>query len=109
MMRSDGKFNGQQIVPKTVVADIRNGGSKEKFAKAGYTLLPNWSYRSMWWVSHNDHGTYAARGIHGQTVYIDPKAEMVVARYASHPIAANAANDPTSLPAYDALANFLMK
>ena len=109
MMRRDGKFNGQQIVPKALVADIRNGGSQEQFAKAGYALLPNWSYRNMWWVSHNDHGAYAARGIHGQTVYIDPKAEMVVARYASHPIAANAGNDPVSLPAYTALANFLMR
>jgi len=29
-----------------------------------------------------------ARGIHGQAIYIDPKAEMVIARYASHPKAA---------------------
>ena len=63
----------------------------------------------MWWVSHNEDGAYAARGIHGQAIYIDPKAEMVIARFASHPIAANAALDPTSLPAFDALAKFLMK
>jgi hypothetical protein len=62
----------------------------------------------MWWVSHNEHGAYAARGIHGQTVYIDPKAEMVVARYASFPMPANAFNDPTSLPAYHAVAKHLM-
>ena len=67
-----------------------------------------WSYRDMWWVSHNEHGAYAARGIHGQTIYIDPKAEMVIARFASHPVAANAALDPTSLPAYAALAEHLM-
>ena len=109
MMRRDGQFNGQQIVPKAVIADIRKGGNKENFAKAGYALLPNWSYRDMWWVSHNEHGAYAARGIHGQTVYIDPKAEMVIARYASHPVAANAGNDPTSLPGYHALAKHLMK
>lgn len=109
MMRLDGKYNGHQIVPKAVVADIQKGGDKANFAKAGYKLLPDWSYRNMWWVSHNEHGAYAARGIHGQTIYIDPKAEMVIARFASHPIAANAALDPTSLPAYHALAKFLMK
>jgi hypothetical protein len=41
-------------------------------------------------------------------LYIDPTAEMVIARFASHPIAANAANDPTSLPAYHAVARYLM-
>ena len=34
----------------------------------------------------------------------DPKAEMVIARFASHPAAASAHTDPTTLPAYHALA-----
>ena len=109
MMRLDGHYNGQQIVPKSVVADIRQGGDKGRFAKAGYTTIAGWSYRNMWWVSHNEHGAYAARGVHGQVIYIDPKAEMVIARFASHPVAGNAAIDPTSLPAYAALAEHLMK
>ena len=102
MMRNDGRFNGRQIVPAAAVADIRRGGRQADFAKAGYALLPGWSYRSMWWITHNEHGAFAARGVHGQALYIDPKAEMVIARFASHPVAGNAANDPTSLPAYAA-------
>jgi hypothetical protein len=35
-------------------------------------------------------------------------AGMVIARYASHPAAGNAANDPVTLPAYMALAKDLM-
>lgn len=109
MMRQGGRFNGQQIVPKAVVDDIRGGGNKSAFEKAGYTTLPGWSYRDMWWVSHNEDGAYSARGVHGQAIYIDPKAEMVIARLASHPLAANANLDPTSLPAFQALAKFLMR
>lgn len=108
MMRLEGRYNGQQIVPKSVIMDITKGGNRANFAKAGYKTIPDWSYRNMWWVSHNEHGAYAARGIHGQTIYVDPKAEMVIARYASHPMAANAYMDPTSLPAYHALAKHLM-
>jgi CubicO group peptidase (beta-lactamase class C family) len=108
MMRNGGRFNGQQIVPKAVVDDIANGGDRAAFPAASYPLLQGWSYRNMWWVSHNDHGAYMARGVHGQCVYVDPKAEMVIARFASFPQAANAFNDPTSLPAYDALARHLM-
>jgi CubicO group peptidase (beta-lactamase class C family) len=109
MMRLGGRFNDHQIVPAEVVADIRRGGNRAHFAPAGYTLLPGWSYRSMWWVSHNDHGAFTARGIHGQAIYVDPTAEMVIARFASHPLGANVNLDPTSLPAYHAVANHLMR
>lgn len=109
MMRNKGKVNGQQIIPAAAVADIEKGGKKEDFEKAGYTLLKGWSYRDMWWITHNEHNAYTARGIYGQSIYIDPKAEMVIVRYASHPMAANAANDPVSLPMYMAVAKTLMK
>lgn len=109
MMRNKGKYNGQQIIPEAAVADITQGGKKDDFAKAGYALLKGWSYRDMWWITHNEHNAYTARGIYGQSIYVDPTAEMVVARYASHPMAANAANDPVSLPMYMALAKELMK
>ncbi|MBP8146110.1 MAG: serine hydrolase [Inhella sp.] len=108
MVRNNGYYNGRQIVPASAVADIRRGGSQAQFAGAGYQLLPGWSYRSMWWITHNEHGAFAARGVHGQTIYIDPKAQVVIARFASHPVAGNAAIDPTSLPAYHALAKHLM-
>lgn len=108
MVRNGGRVNGQQILPKAAVDDIRRGGKRSDFEKANYKLIPGWSYRNMWWITHNEHGAFTARGVHGQTVYIDPKAEMVIVRYASHPVAGNAGNDPTSLPAYHALAKFLM-
>ena len=107
-MRNGGRANGQQVIPASAVAEITGGGDKAKFAKAGYTLLPGWSYRDMWWVTNNDHGAYMARGIHGQSIYVDPKAEMVIVRYAAHPIAGNAGNDPLTLPAFHAVANALM-
>jgi len=108
MMRCGGEFNGRRIVPQAAIDAIRAGGDKGHFAKSDYVLLPGWSYRAMWWVSHNAHGAYCARGIHGQGVYIDPAAEMVIARFASHPMAGNANLDPTTLPAYAAMAEHLM-
>jgi CubicO group peptidase (beta-lactamase class C family) len=111
MMRNRGMFNGQQIVPAAVVDDIAGGARTEDFAKAGYTTMPGWSYRSQWWVSHNDLGAYTARGIHGQVCWIAPKAEVVIARFASHPVAANGNSvlDKVSLPAYAAVATHLMR
>ena len=49
-----------------------------------------------------------ARGITGQTIYVDPTAEMVLVRFSSYPQPKNALIDPTSLPAYQAVADYLL-
>ena len=108
MMRSGGRFNGRQIVPEDVVADIATGGDRNAFVAGGYATLPGWSYHNQWWVSHNADGAYMARGVFGQACYVDPKAEMVIVRFASNPQASNALLDPLSLPAYQAIADHLM-
>jgi len=107
LMRCEGALGGRQIIPAAVVADTRRGGDPTQFAKAGYTLLPGYSYRNMWWITHNRHGAFEGRGIHGQRLYVAPAAEMVVARHASHPIAASAANDPVTIPLLLALGRLL--
>lgn len=109
LMLNGGMINGQRLFPKEVTENIRAGGDKSVFAKAGYATLAGGSYRSMWWVLHNKHGAFAARGVHGQTIYVDPTAEMVIVRFASYPRAGNVQIDPTSLPAYQAVAKYLMK
>ncbi|MEK6481269.1 serine hydrolase [Catalinimonas sp. 4WD22] len=109
MIRNKGKWQGRQIIPQDAVEDIEEGGSQEAFAKSDHPELKDWSYHNMWWMTENEHGAFSARGVHGQAIYIDPKAEMVIVRLASHPVAANAANDAYSLPAYQAVAEYLMK
>lgn len=107
LMRREGEWNGSQLVPGAVVHDVQCSGDPAKFAKAGYALLPGYSYRSMWWVTHNELGAFEARGIHGQRLYIAPKAEMVVARFASHPIMGSAAGDLITNPQMLALGRML--
>jgi hypothetical protein len=108
LMLNGGEINGQRLFPQAVVEHIRAGGDKQAFAKAGYKTLEGGSYRSMWWIFHNRHGAFAARGVYGQTIYVDPIAEMVIVRFSSFPTAKNAKIDPTSLPAYQAVAEYLM-
>ena len=114
MMRNGGKLNGKQIIPEKAAKDIASGGSsteyKAAFAKGGeYPKLDGWSYHNMWWITNNPHGAYMARGVHGQAIYIDPAAEMVIARFASTYLASNKYIDPLSIPAYEAVADYLMK
>ena len=102
MLRNGGRWNGQQILPPAVVKAILAPGDARAFAAAGYPGLDGGSYRSQWW--HRAGGQTMAVGIHGQGIYIDPKAEMVIARFASHPVATNRVINGTTLPAYDAIA-----
>ena len=106
LMLDEGVVDGTRLFPAEVVTRIRQGGDQSKFG--GFPTIQNGSYTSQWWVFHNDNGAYAARGVHGQTIYVDPTAEMVLVRFASFPTAANGRIDPTSLPAYQAVADYLM-
>ncbi|MBL7471252.1 serine hydrolase domain-containing protein [Robertkochia sediminum] len=108
MIRNNGWFNGRQVLPSALIDDIREGGDREAFANGNYKSLKNWSYRNMWWMSHNKNDAFMARGVHGQVIYVDPMAEMVIVRFASHPNPKNAYIDPYSLPAYEAVADYLM-
>jgi hypothetical protein len=107
LMLNEGELNGERLFPAEVVENIAAGGDRSKFGDGFPTFGPG-SYTSQWWVLHNDHGAFAARGVHGQTIYVDPTAEMVLVRLASYPRAQNGFIDPTSLPAYQAVAEFLM-
>lgn len=107
LMLNEGEINGARLFPAKVVQKIREGGDCSKFGTA-FPTLGRASYTSQWWVFHNDHGAFAARGVHGQTIYVDPTAEMVLVRFASFPQAQNGKIDPTSLPAYQAVAEYLL-
>ena len=109
LLLDGGMAGGQRLIPQKAIDSIRAGGDKTAFEKGGYPALKGWSYRAMWWITHNANGAFMARGVHGQAIYVDPVADMVIARFSSHPVAGNAANDPTSLPAYEAMARHLIE
>ena len=108
-MRCDGHGNGGQMIAREVVAAVKAGGDPARFAPAGYEFLPGGSYSSQWWAMPGNHGAFSARGIHGQAIYIDPAAELVIARFGSHPVAANGSIDAATLPAFRAVADHLMQ
>lgn len=104
LVRQDGSFRGRQLVPAPVVDDILTGGNP---AKVNIATLPGYAYRSMWWVTNNELRAFEARGVHGQLLYVAPEADLVVARFSSHPIASSAAHNDVTIPQMLALGRML--
>jgi len=98
---------GQGLVPAEAIASIRQGGRADQFDTPHYPSLPGWSYGSQWWHSHGTDGAFSGRGIHGQALWIAPGADLVIARFGSHPVAGNAGNDPVSIPMWQAIGRAL--
>jgi CubicO group peptidase (beta-lactamase class C family) len=94
MMAQDGRYNGQQIVPKAWVDDIRNnGGNGQGNSDAGLAAPTPWpghrrgTYRSFWWLTDASCGRFAGVGLGGQLLIVDPAADMVVVKFDSVPAA----------------------
>lgn len=100
LMRREGEWNGKNLIPAAFVHDLQKGDHSAKPPSGG-------SYRSQWWVTNDELGAFLAGGIHGQRLYVAPKAEMVAARFGSHPMAANAASEPIITPLLLAIGRML--
>ncbi len=110
MMRKMGNWNEQQVVPTGVIEDITQSGDHcQAFPDTSQPSVAKWSYRSQWWVMNNSNGAYMARGVHGQRLYIDPKAQMVVAKFGLDPAADSTSTDEAYQKVFDALAARLEK
>ena len=108
-MRNDGAVGGVQLLPAAPIRAIKAGALGPDATQSPHPSLTDLVYRSQWWFFTNGNPVFSARGIHGQAIYVDPAAELVIARFASHPIAANPVNDATTLSGFRALAAHLLR
>ena len=76
-----------QVVPEAWI--------KESTQPQGKVLQPqpngpddhqNFGYGYQWWLLNDDDGAFAALGIYGQTIYINPKRHVVIVQTAAWPL-----------------------
>jgi CubicO group peptidase (beta-lactamase class C family) len=105
LMRCFGLANGRQVVPAWWVDDILENGDREAWVKGDLRqLLPDGRYRSQWYLTGNDHGALCAIGIHGQWIYIDPVAAVVIAKQSAQALPVDDRLDQLHLRVFDAIA-----
>jgi hypothetical protein len=113
MILDDGKFNGQQILSAAIAKRIKQPGDHEVFGRF-YKNDPwyqsvGFAYHDQWWTFNNSHKAVSALGIHGQYIYIDPVARMVIVKQTSDPDADSLRNDVDGPIVMHAIAEHLTK
>ncbi len=108
LMRRGGAAEGRQVLPKFWIDDILTKGDPEPWRRgASATFLPDGRYRTQWYMLGNRHGAFCAIGIHGQWIYVDPAAEVVIAKQSSQPLPVDEPMDFLLLAGFDAIARAL--
>lgn len=82
---NNGEYNGKQILPSSITEDIKNVQEGELAVGPGASI----SYHNQWWIPHNEQGAFEVLGSYGQTLYIDPKANMVIVHFSSNATPSN--------------------
>ncbi|MCF8069303.1 MAG: beta-lactamase family protein [Desulfobacterales bacterium] len=112
MMLHEGEHNGRQIIPGSYIHDTRFKGDNLAWLNAEDDQMrkfyPQGSYHNQFWNTGNIHGAYFGVGIHGQYVYIDPKADLVIVKFSSEPTALPELMTENTLLGFETIAKALI-
>jgi len=115
MMKNDGFFNDQQVVPKSVVDKLAKGGSIEAFDNGPDSddivhKKGEWSYRAQWWVKRTPGmEAFMAIGVHGQWIYIDRNHDIAIVKLSSMPVSKDTYLDVYNLEGFYGIVKYLTK
>lgn len=108
MMRLGGVAGGRCIVPRDWVHDTATGEPAGQWAAGKLAeWLPGGYYRNKWYQRRAGGNAFFALGIHGQWLYVDPRAEMVVAKFSSQQVPVCNETKRVNLALFDALASMV--
>ena len=82
------------LISRAALDAIRTGGDPEAFARTDhYGYLTGYTYRDQWWLPGGPGRPLSAWGIHGQVLWIEPDAGIVIATHCGGPDASDQRRD----------------
>ncbi len=79
-----GNWLGEQIVPKSWIADSITPDAPHLMPNAGDLSSNEWGYGYQWWIPGDPLTDYTAHGIFNQFIYVDPISNVVIAKTSSN-------------------------
>ncbi len=81
MLAHDGAWNGRQIIPRQWLIAATTVAPSEDF-RAPRNATPYFGYGYQTWIFPGPRRQFALLGVHGQAIFIDPSARLVLAHTA---------------------------
>jgi CubicO group peptidase (beta-lactamase class C family) len=106
LLLDDGRYGGEQVVPKAWLDDTLRGSDELRalFAASDYAgMLARGHYQNQVWAEA-DRGVMHCLGIHGQFIYVNRPAQVVIVKLSTHPNPADGQLYADALAAMDAVA-----
>jgi CubicO group peptidase (beta-lactamase class C family) len=103
LMLSDGRVAGEQVVPRAWVRRSRTARiATGTLGPSGYA---HYGYANHWWTL--DDGAFTAVGVHGQYLYVDPAANVVIVKCSAWPTQDDEARDAETITALREVSRYL--
>ncbi len=109
MILEDGVYGGRRVISKAIAQRIRKKRNFDEFTR---NYSDPWygevgdSYHDQWW-GYKGVNAVAALGIHGQFIYINSDADVVIAKHSSDPDAESERVDTQTAFVMHAIADYL--
>jgi CubicO group peptidase (beta-lactamase class C family) len=87
LMAADGLVDGEQVVPRDWVSRSRGSDLPQLAVGAlGPSGYHHYGYANQWWTLGNAcFNAFAALGVHGQYLFVDPAADVVIVKCSAWP------------------------
>ncbi len=85
MMMHGGSLGKDRVVPESWVHESTTAGAD--FLKPGAlgAIGGPLGYGYQWWISPGEDGAFSAEGIYGQSIYVNPKMQVVIVQTSAWP------------------------
>jgi CubicO group peptidase (beta-lactamase class C family) len=78
MLAHNGFWNGLQIVPRQWLLDATSNAPADTHLKPARKAPTDLGYGYQVWLSPGTRHIFSLRGVHGQAIYVDPRAKLVL-------------------------------
>ncbi|MFF6868316.1 MULTISPECIES: serine hydrolase [unclassified Streptomyces] len=104
LMAHGGVWDGRRVVPAAWAERSRGAGLPHlEVGALGGGLPAHYGYANQWWTLGGEHRAFTGLGIHGQFLWVDPVADVVVVKTSAWPTADDPERDAETVAALTAL------